>query len=83
VKIENTFGFSSLQCLLIKCLNLKSMFAVLNSDINSLKSDLLHLTGQPDGEKVDQQKSKMELLTLVHYIVYCFNFSTGNQCLQC
>jgi hypothetical protein len=33
------------------------MFAAMNSDINPLKSGLLHLTSR----RVDQQKSKMEL----------------------
>ncbi len=37
------------------------MFAELHSDINSLKSVLFHLTGQPDSKRVDQQKSKVEL----------------------
>ncbi len=37
------------------------MFAVLHSDINSLKSGLLHLTGQPYCKKC---RSKMELLTI-------------------
>jgi hypothetical protein len=32
---------------LFQILNRKSMFAVLNSDLNSLKSGLVHLTGQP------------------------------------
>jgi hypothetical protein len=44
-----------------KAVNRKSMFAVLHSDINSLKSGLLHLTGQPYCKRVDQQKSKMEI----------------------
>jgi hypothetical protein len=38
--------FISLNCLLFKILIRKSMFAVLHSDINSLKAGLLHLTGQ-------------------------------------
>jgi len=47
---------------LIILLNRKSMFALLHSDINSLKSGLLHLTGQPFfAKRVNQQKSKMEL----------------------
>jgi hypothetical protein len=37
------------------------MFAVLHSDINSLKSGLRHLTGGFIAKRVDQQESKMEL----------------------
>ncbi len=37
------------------------MFAALYSDINSLKYGLLHLTGRSNSQKVDQQKSNMEL----------------------
>jgi hypothetical protein len=36
------------------------MFAILHSDINCLKSGLLHLT---DSLRLQQQKSKMELET--------------------
>jgi hypothetical protein len=36
------------------------MFAVLHADIDSLKSGLLYLNGQPYCKSVDQQKSKME-----------------------
>ncbi len=42
------------------------MLAVSHSDINSLKSGLLHLTRQIKNravKRVDQQKSKMELET--------------------
>jgi hypothetical protein len=41
----NIDGFSSFYCLLFPFHNRKSMFAVLHSDINFLKSGLLHLTG--------------------------------------
>jgi hypothetical protein len=34
------------------------MFAVLHSDINSLKSGLLHLTGQPNSPKCRETKVK-------------------------
>ncbi len=34
--------------MLSQLLNTKSMFAALHSDINSFKSGLLHLTGQPN-----------------------------------
>ncbi len=37
------------------------MFAILHSDINTLKSGLLHFTGHPYCKKLDQQKSKTEL----------------------
>ncbi len=54
--------FSSFYCFLFQNVNRKSMFAILHSDINSLKSGLLYLTGKPHCKKgVDQQKSKMEL----------------------
>jgi hypothetical protein len=43
---DKHLGFSSFYCLLFPFHKRKSMFAVLHSDINSLKSGLLHLTGQ-------------------------------------
>jgi len=58
MKIENTFDFSSLYCLLFKLLNRQSMFAALHSDINSLKSGLLHLTGKPYCKKGRSVKVK-------------------------
>jgi hypothetical protein len=50
--------FSSLYCLLYHLLNRKSMFALLHSDINCLKSGLLHLTGKPYCEKGRSVKVK-------------------------
>jgi hypothetical protein len=38
---RKTNGFSLLYCLLYQCHNRKSMFAVLHSDINSLKSGII------------------------------------------
>jgi len=58
MKIENTVVFSSLYCLLFQLLNTKSMFAVLHSDINFLKSGLLHLTSQPYCKKGRSAKVK-------------------------
>jgi hypothetical protein len=40
------------------------MFAVLNSDINSLKSGLLHLTGQPYCKKSRSAKVKDGIINL-------------------
>jgi hypothetical protein len=42
---KETYCFSSFYCLLFPFHNRKSMFAVLHSDINSLKYGLLRLTG--------------------------------------
>ncbi len=64
MKIENNLFFSSLYCLLFQLLNRKSMFAVLHSDINPLKSDLLHLTS-----KALLQKSKIINLSLRNYLI--------------
>jgi hypothetical protein len=50
MKIENN-DLNSLFCLLIKLVNRKSMFEASHSDINYLKSGLLHLTGQPYSQK--------------------------------
>ncbi len=47
IEEEKHFGLSSFYCLLFPFHKRKSMFAVLHSGINSLKSGLLHLTGQP------------------------------------
>jgi hypothetical protein len=41
----------------------KSMFAELNSDINSFKSSLLHLTGQPYWKKNRSAKVKDGIIT--------------------
>ncbi len=55
---EKQFGFSSFWCLLFPIHKRKSMFAVLHSYINSLKSGLLHLTGQPYCKKSRSVKVK-------------------------
>ncbi len=52
------FVFSSHYCLLFQLLNRKSMFVVLHSDINSLKSGLFHLVVQPYCEKGRSAKVK-------------------------
>jgi hypothetical protein len=41
------------------------MFAVLHSDINSLKSSLLHLTGQPYCEQSISAKDKDGIVNLI------------------
>jgi hypothetical protein len=41
------------------------MFAVLHSDINSLKSGLLHLTGQPHSKKCRSAKVKGGIINLI------------------
>ncbi len=47
------------------------MFAVLHSDINSLKSGLLHLTGQPYCKKSRSAKPKDGIMSLFirNYVV--------------
>jgi hypothetical protein len=47
------------------------MFAVLHSDINSLKSGLLHLTGQPYCKKSRSAKAKDGIINLIlrNYLV--------------
>ncbi len=59
---ENNLFFSSL---LFQFLNRKSMFAVLHSDINSLKSGLLHLTSQPYCKKSRSPKVKDGIINLI------------------
>jgi len=51
-------GNNCFYCLLFKPFNMKLMYAVLHSDINSLKSGLLHLTSQPYCEKCISSKVK-------------------------
>jgi len=41
------------------------MFAVLHSDINSLKSDLLHFTGQPYCKNSRSAKVKDGIINLI------------------
>jgi hypothetical protein len=62
---KKTLGFSSLHCLLFKLFNRKSMFAVLHSDINSLMSGLLHITGQPYCKNCRSAKFKDEIINLI------------------
>jgi hypothetical protein len=68
---EKHFGFSSFYCLLFPFDKRKSMFAIPHSDINSLKSGLHHLTGQPYCKKSRSAKVKDEIINLVfgNYIV--------------
>ncbi len=65
-------------CLLIQNLNRKSTFAALHSDINSLKSGLLHLTGQPNSQKGILAKAKVGIVNLIlrNYVVDKY---TGHQ----
>jgi hypothetical protein len=65
---EKHFGFSSFYSLFHKR---KLMFAVLHSDINSLKSGLLHLTGQPYCKKGRSAKVKDGIINLIlrNYLV--------------
>jgi hypothetical protein len=49
---------------LFHLLNRKSMFAVLHSDINSLKSGLVHLTRQPYCKKGRSGKVKDGIINL-------------------
>jgi hypothetical protein len=57
--------FSSLNFLLFQFHNKKSMFAVLHSDINSLKSGLLHFTSQPYCKKSRSAKVKDGIINLI------------------
>ncbi len=57
--------FCSFYCLLFPFHNRKSMFAVLNSDIDSFKSGLLHLTGQPYCKKSSWAKVKDGIINLM------------------
>ncbi len=61
---ERHFGFSSFYCLLFPFHKRKSMFAVLHSDINSLKYGLLHLTSQPCCRKSRSAKVKDGIINL-------------------
>ncbi len=61
---EKHFGFSSFYCLLFPFHKRKSMFAVLHSDINSLKPGLLHLTAQPYFKKSRSAKVKDGIINL-------------------
>jgi hypothetical protein len=65
VKKRKHFDFSSFYCLLFPFHKRKSMFAVLHSDINSLKSGLLRLTGQPYCKKSRSAKVKDGIINLI------------------
>jgi hypothetical protein len=55
---KKTLGVSSLYCLLFQLLKRKSMVSGLHSDINTPKSGLLYLTGQPYCKKSRSAKVK-------------------------
>jgi hypothetical protein len=65
------FGFSSFYCLLFPFHKRKSMFAVLHSDIRSVKSGLVHLTGQPYCKESRSAKVKDGIIHLIlrNYLV--------------
>jgi hypothetical protein len=68
--------FKSLYCLLLQLLKQKSMFVALHSDINSLKSGLLHLTGKLNFQKggLTEVKDRIILETKFLGIVSYINF---------
>jgi hypothetical protein len=68
---EKHLNFSSFYCLLFPFHKRTSMFAVLHSDINSLKSGLLHLTSQPYRKKSRSAKVKDGIINLIlrNYLV--------------
>jgi hypothetical protein len=55
--------FNALYCLLFRLLNWKSMFAALHSDINSIKSGLIYLTGPPNSPKGRAGKDKNGIIS--------------------
>ncbi len=57
--------FSSFYCLLFPFNNRKSMFEALHSDINPLKSGLLHFISQPYCKKSRSAKVKDGIITLI------------------
>jgi hypothetical protein len=73
---EKQFGFSSFYCILFPFHERKSKFGVLHSDINSLKSGLLHLTGQPYCKKSRSAKVKDGIISLF-LRNYLFDRHTG------
>ena len=60
--------FNSLYCLLLQNINRKSMFAALHSDVNSLKSGLRHLTGQPYCQKGRLAKVKDGIISETKFL---------------
>ncbi len=85
---EEHFGISSFHCLLFPFHERKSMFVVLHSDINSLKSGLLHLTSQPHCKKSRSAKVKDGIINLIlrknlidrykHYYIHGLTLSATN-----
>ncbi len=72
---KKQFVFGSLYCLLFQNLNRKPMFAVLRSDIKSLKSGLLNLTGWPYCKKGRSARVKDGIINLIlrNYLVECYS----------
>ncbi len=72
---ENTWGFSSLYCVLFQLLKWKSKFVVLHSDIKSLKTGLLHFTSKPYCKKVDHAIVKDGIINLIlrNYLIDGYN----------
>ena len=64
MKKKNT-DFSLFYCLVFPFHKRKSMFAVLHSDINSLKSGLLYLTSLPYCQKSRSAKVKDGIINLI------------------
>jgi hypothetical protein len=60
------------------------MFAVLRSDIHSLKSGLLHLTSQPYCKKSRSAKVKDGIINLIlrSYLIDRYNLILGTQVTQ-
>jgi hypothetical protein len=56
------------------------MFGVLNSDINSIKPGLLHLTGQPYCKKSRSAKVKDGIINLIlrNYLIDQYSASVGH-----
>jgi len=77
---EELFDFSSFYCLLFPFHGRKSMFAVLHSDINSLKSGLLHLTSQPYCKKSRSAKVKDGIINLILGNYLMDRYSCKNDC---
>jgi hypothetical protein len=62
---KKTLCFRSFYCLLFQFIKRKSMFALLHLDINSLKSGLLHFTGQPYCKNCRSAKVKDGIINLI------------------
>ncbi len=71
VEDKKHLGFSSLYSFLFQFHNKKYMFAVLHSDINSLKSGLLYLIGHSYCKNCRSAKVKDEIINLIlrNYLV--------------